>query len=154
MSNRDEAREFSESRLWESNRRMFDVEGANRLVSEARKVPRRCVEYSPLTPLWKSASRIAVENCAAGVAPEESAGGEDVATEGVDSGLWPLWSICGPCCLACGDGWGIIFGGGFSIVRTYCTIKDAAQVSDTVCKDQRGGCVCVFLCTKFVWRPV
>lgn len=116
MSNRDEAIEFSDSRLWESNRRMFDVEGDERLVSEARKEPRRCVKYSPLKPFWESAG----------------AGGEDVVTEGVDSGPLPPWLVCGPCCLTCGGGLRIIFGGGFSKVRIYCEIEDMAKVSDTM----------------------
>lgn len=30
MSKRDEAMEFSDSRLWESYRRMFDMEGGDR----------------------------------------------------------------------------------------------------------------------------
>lgn len=40
-SNRDEAMEFSDSRLWESYRRMFAVAGDDRKVSEAKKEPRR-----------------------------------------------------------------------------------------------------------------
>lgn len=43
-SNRDEAMEFSDRRLWESYRRMFVVEGYDGQVSEARKEPRRCLE--------------------------------------------------------------------------------------------------------------
>lgn len=132
MSNRDEAIEFSDSRLWESYRRMFDVEGDERLVSEARKEPRRCVKYSPLKPFWESAPWVVVENWTAGVVLEESAGGEDVVTEGVDSGPLPPWLVCGPCCLTCGGGLRIIFGGGFSKVRIYCEIEDMAKVSDTM----------------------
>lgn len=47
MSKRDEAMEFSDSRLCESNRRMFDVEGAKRPFSPATKEPRRWAGRSP-----------------------------------------------------------------------------------------------------------
>lgn len=63
---------------------------------------------------------------------EESVGGEDVATGGVDSGPLTPWLVCGPCCLTCGGSFKIIFGGGFSNVRIYWEIEEMARVSETM----------------------
>lgn len=60
------------------------------------------------------------------------AGGEDAAMEGGDSGALPPWFVCGPCCLTCGGGLRLIFGGGFSKVRTYSEIEDMVIISVTM----------------------
>lgn len=66
---------------------------------------------------------------------EESVGGEDVATGGVDSGPFTPWLVCGPCCWTCGGGLRIILGGDFSNVRIYCEIEEMLE-SVKQCKDQ------------------
>lgn len=51
-SKRDEAMEFSDSRLWESNLRMFEAEDAVGQVSRASMEPRWVAAFGPLRPLW------------------------------------------------------------------------------------------------------
>ncbi|TNN79437.1 hypothetical protein EYF80_010251 [Liparis tanakae] len=67
--------EFSDSRLWESYRRMCDREEGD------------C--HASSEPFWISASRGADKAWAAGPVLEESAGEEDVLAEGVDAGALP-----------------------------------------------------------------
>jgi len=111
--------EFSDSRLWESNRRMCDREEGDCHASSA--------------PFWLSASR-GVDKACAGPVLEESAGEEAVLAEGVAAGAWPPWLVCSPWCLSSGGGLRIILGGGLSTERIYCGIKDKANVSETISK--------------------
>lgn len=135
MSNRDEAIEFSDSRLCESNRRMFDGAGAKRWVSPATKDPLRCAGYSPLNPLWKSTPPVTVEGWASGAVLEEGAGVEDAGTTGAELLPSTPRTACGPC-LGCGGGLRIIFGGGFSKVRIWCESEDTAKDGDTRSKQK------------------
>lgn len=71
--------ELSDSRLCESNRRMFD--GAKRPFSPATKEPLRWVGCSP--PLWEPTAQGAVEGwlVAVGAGLEEAFGAVGAATE-------------------------------------------------------------------------
>lgn len=75
---------------------------------------------------------------------EDSVGGEDVATGGVESGPLTPWLFSCPCCLTCGGSLEIIFGGGFSNVRIYCVIEEMLVKQ---CKHQ-----CEKISTYFNWK--
>lgn len=137
-SKRDDAMEFSDSRLWESYRRMFAGEAMEFSDSKLWESYRRMCDVEEgggqvsSEPFRVSAAEAGDEAWAGGLVWWESAGEEDVVAEGVDTGALAPLLVGGICRLSCGGGLTIILDGGFSTARICYGIEKMANVSDTM----------------------